>query len=254
MPNTETKLKWEDAFDTIDAYAMQEILKEAGRLIDEQLAASGDELLSPGRIPWYVQSNGLYIRADMTGWSWRMLKNTITGLEFCLLRKGIFHEVYVNAVLDPTALDAKGERHMSLLKFPGPPENSIATTSPTLHRCINPHTQTRLLYVIGRTIGAYNMQELLDDAQRYAETKVHDGGDRRVLPGEIPLPLRSHGLLMIASLGGWSWQVLNHTIATMRLCLFKQGLFREVDVKVILDPVALPGPRQLVLRREERVR
>ncbi|KAL8905788.1 MAG: hypothetical protein Q9171_006540 [Xanthocarpia ochracea] len=231
---------------------MQQILKNAGELVQLQLSTIGDKLLSASQIPWYFQSDGLYIRADMDGWSWRMLKNTIDGLEYCLFRRGIFREVYVNNVSDPTALDPAGERHLSLLKFPTTPVASGVNIDPTtLHRCYDPETRTRLLYFLGRSIGAFNMQELLDGAQRHVETKLHNGGDRRLLPTETPLTLRSHGLLLTASFEGWSWQALNHTIAAMRLCFFRQGVFREVDVKDIIDPLAMSGQRHLILRKEE---
>ena len=180
-----------------------------------------------------------------------MLKNTIDGLEYCLFRKGIFREVYVNIVSDPTALDPAGERHLSLLKFPTTPARGVDIDPTNLNRCFDPETRTRLLYFLGRSIGAFNMQELLDGAQRHVETKIHDGGDRRLLPTETPLTLRSHGLFLVASFEGWSWQALNHTIAAMRLCLFRQGVFREVDVKDIIDPLAMSGQRHLVLRKEE---
>ena len=179
-----------------------------------------------------------------------MLKNTLDGLEYCLFRIGIFQEVYVNAVIDPTALDAAGQRHLSLLKFPSPPANSIQM-DPTLQRCFDPETRTRLLCVLGRSIGAYNMQELLNGAQRHIETKLHNGGDRRLLPAETPLNLRSHQLVMTASFEDWSWQALNHTVAAMRLCFFRQGIFREVDVKDMIGPLALSGQRHLTLRRDE---
>ncbi|KAI4273410.1 MAG: hypothetical protein LQ337_004645 [Flavoplaca oasis] len=229
---------------------MQQVLRHAAEAVQQQLSAGGDRLLSSSQIPWYFQSDGLYIRADMNGWSWRMLKNTLDGLEYCLFRKGIFQEVYVNAVIDPTALDAAGERYLSLLKFPSPPANGIEM-DPTLQRCFDPETRTRLLYVLGHSIGAYNMQELLDGAQRYIERKLHNGGDRRLLPAETPLNLRSHRLVMTASFEGWSWQALNHTVAAMRLCFFRQGIFREVDVKDMIGPLALSGQRHLILRRDE---
>ncbi|KAL8734198.1 MAG: hypothetical protein Q9166_001684 [cf. Caloplaca sp. 2 TL-2023] len=230
---------------------MQEILKHAGRAVEQQLLSGGDRLLLPSQIPWYFQAQGLYIRADMNGWSWRMLKNTLAGLEYCLFRKGIFREVYVNTVIDPTALDAGAERHLSLLKFPTPADNVRATDPITLQRCFDSETRTRLLYVLGGTVGAFNMQELLDGTQRYVETKIHNGGDRRLLPSETPLNLRSHGLLMTASFEGWTWQVLNHTISAMRLCLFKKGIFQEVEVQDIIDPLALSGQRHLVLVKEK---
>ncbi|KAL8862870.1 MAG: hypothetical protein Q9178_000812 [Gyalolechia marmorata] len=252
VPETETKLKLEYALETIPAYAMQQILKHAGQLVQTRLSTIGDKLLSAPQIPWYIQSDGLYIRADMDGWSWRMLKNTIDGLEYCLFRKGIFREVYVNAVTDPTALDPAGQRHLSLLKFPTTPAASGVNVDPTtLGKCFDPETRTRLLYFLGRSIGAFNMQELLDGAQRHVETKLHDGGDRRLLPTETPLTYRSHGLLLIASFEGWSWQALNHTIAAMRFCFFRQGVFREVDVKDIIYPLAMSGQRHLTLRKEE---
>lgn len=230
---------------------MQQILQNAGELVQQQLSTVGDRLLSSSQIPWYFQSDGLYIRADMNGWSWQMLKNTLDGLEYCLFRKGIFREVYVNAVVDPTALDPGGERHLSLLKFPSPPLDEIGVDPTMLQRCFDPETRTRLLCVLGRSIGAYNMQELLDGVQRYVESKLHDGGDRRLSPAETPLNLRSHGLLLNASFEGWSWQALNHTIAAIRLCFFRRGIFREVDVKDMIGPLALSGQRHLILRREE---
>ncbi|KAL8656898.1 MAG: hypothetical protein Q9226_002452 [Calogaya cf. arnoldii] len=250
VPGTETKLKWEKAANVISAYAMQQILQHAGQLVQQQLSTVGDRLLSPSQIPWYSQSNGLYIRADMNGWSWQMLKNTLDGLEYCLFRKGIFREVYVNAVIDPTALDPGGKRQLSLLKFPSPPAAAIGVNPMILQRCFDPDTGTRLLCVLGGNIGAYNMQELLDEIQGYVETKLHNGGDRRLLPAERPLILRSHGLQMIASFEGWSWQALNHTIAAMRLCFFQRGIFREVDVNDMIGPSAMSGQRHLVLRKE----
>lgn len=251
VPGTETKLKWEKTADLIPAYAMQQILQHAGQLVQEQLSTTGDRPLSSSQIPWYFQSDGLYIRADMDGWSWQMLKNTLSGLEYCLFRKGIFREVYVNAVIDPTALDPGGERHLSLLKFPSPPADMIGFNPTPLQRCYDPETRTRLLCVLGRGIGAYNMQELLDEAQRYVESEIHNGGDRRLQPAEMPLNLRSHGLLMTASFEGWSWQALNHTVAAMRDCFFKKGVFREIDVQDMIGPSALSGQRRLTLRREE---
>ncbi|KAL8774749.1 MAG: hypothetical protein Q9209_000688 [Squamulea sp. 1 TL-2023] len=254
VPETTTKLKLETAFDTVPAYAMQQVLKHAGQAVQQQLSTVGDRILSPSEIPWYFQSNGLYIRADMSGWSWRMLKNTLDGLEHCLFRKGIFQEVYVNAVIDPTALDPDGERHLSLLNFPASPLNGINIDPHIPHRCVNPETHTRLLYFLGGTVGAYNMQELLDGAQHYVETKIHEGGDRRLSWGETPLVLRSHGLVITAQYEGWSWQVLNHTIASMRLCFFKKGVFRAVDVVDIVDPSAVSGQRFLRLRKDETER
>lgn len=251
VPGTETKLKWEKTANFIPAYAMQQILQHAGQLVQEQLSTIGDRPLSSSQVPWYFQSDGLYIRADMDGWSWQMLKNTLNGLEYCLFRKGIFQEVYVNAVIDPTAPDPGGERHLSLLKFPSPPAGMIGFDPTPLQRCYDPETRTRLLCVLGRGIGAYNMQELLDEAQRYVESKIHNGGDRRLLPAERPLNLRSHGLLMIASFEGWSWQALNHTVAAMRGCFFKKGVFREIDVQDMIGPSALSGQRRLILRKEE---
>ncbi len=251
VPGTETKLKWEKTADLIPAYAMQQILQHAGQLVQEQLSTTGDRPLSSSQIPWYFQSDGLYIRADMDGWSWQMLKNTLSGLEYCLFRKGIFREVYVNAVIDPTALDPGGERHLSLLKFPSPPADMIGFNPIPLQRCYDPETRTRLLCVLGRGIGAYNMQELLDEAQRYVESEIYNGGDRRLLPAETPLNLRGHGLLMTASFEGWSWQALNHTVAAMRICFFKKGVFREIDVQDMIGPSALSGQRRLTLRKEE---
>ncbi|KAL8781376.1 MAG: hypothetical protein Q9213_006031 [Squamulea squamosa] len=233
---------------------MQQILKHAGQVVQQQLSTVGDRLLSPSEIPWYFQSNGLYIRADMSGWSWQMLKNTLDGLEQCAFRKGIFQEVYVNAVIDPTALDPDGERHLSLLNFPASPVNGINIDPYIPQRCFDPETRTRLLYLLGSTVGAFNMQELLDGAQRYVETKIHEGGDRRLSRAETPLLLRSHGLLITALFEGWSWQVLNHTIAAMRLCFFKKGVFRAVDVVDIIDPLALSGQRHLTLKKEETER
>ncbi|KAL8672579.1 MAG: hypothetical protein Q9168_002952 [Polycauliona sp. 1 TL-2023] len=226
---------------------MQQVLQRARQVVQEQLSVVGDKVLSSSQVPWYVQSNGLYIRADENGWSWQMLKNTLGGLEYCLFRKGIFEEVYVNAVIDPTALKPAAERHLSLLKFPSPPLGM----DPPLQRCYDPETRTRLLCVLGRGVGAYNMQEALNSAQRYVVSKLDNGGDRRLLPAETPLNLRSQGLLMTASFEGWSWQALNHTIAAMRLCFFRRGMFREVDVKDMIGPSALSGQRHLTLRRED---
>ncbi|KAL8684107.1 MAG: hypothetical protein Q9224_006609, partial [Gallowayella concinna] len=252
VPDTETKLRWEYADDTIHAYAMQEILKRAGELVQQRLSAFGDKILSASQIPWYLQSNGLYIRADMNGWSWRMLNNTLAGLEYCLFRRGIFREVYVNAVIDPTALDAQGERHLSLLRFPDPRQNGPRINAGT-QSCFNPETGTRFLYVAGRNVLPYNMQELLDAAQDYAETKIHNGGDRRLSPNDPAWLIRSHGLILTAALDGWSWQVLNHTIAALRLCESERSpMKREVDVYNIRDPVAMSGQRLLTLKKEFR--
>ncbi|KAL8809438.1 MAG: hypothetical protein Q9200_003404 [Gallowayella weberi] len=249
VPDTQTKLKWEYADNPIHPYAMQEILRRAQEKVEQELTL-GDKLLSPSQIPWYLESNGLYIRADMKGWSWRMLNNTLAGLEYCLFRKGIFHEVYVNAVVDPTALDTQGERQLYLLKFPGSPQDQLREKN---LKCFDPETGTQFQYDVGRRIVAYNMQELLDAAQGYAEAKIYEGGDPRLSPNNPPWTIQSHGLIMYVKDEGWSWQVLNHTIAALRLCESKQGPYpREVEVYDIKDPEAMSGERRLILKREFR--
>ncbi|KAL8995346.1 MAG: hypothetical protein Q9169_004888 [Polycauliona sp. 2 TL-2023] len=232
---------------------MQQVLQHAGQVVQQQLSLKGDKVISPSQIPLYFQSDGLYIRADMNGWSWRMLKNTLDGLQYCLFRKGVFHEVYVDAVKDPTALNSGAERHLSLLKFPAPRANNGVDTDAILQRCFDPETRTRLLCVLGGAIGGYEMQEVLDGAQGYVTRKLDSGGDRRLLPAETPLNFRSHGLLMTASFEGWTWQALNHTIGTMRLCYFRRGVFREIDVQdmITMGPSALSGQRRLILKRED---
>ncbi|KAL8951962.1 MAG: hypothetical protein Q9222_002085 [Ikaeria aurantiellina] len=200
---TQTVLKFLNTFERIPAFAMQEILDGAQNEIGYKLLTGGDRVLERNEIPWVYYSNKLAIRADTNGWSWRMLNNTIAGIRQCLFRKGVFEEVYINAVEDPTALNPEGMRHLSLLKFQSLDSAVNGTLPPGMERCFDPDTGTRLLYEVGANISPYNMQEILESAEQLTDSRLIGQGDRRLSPSEIPLILRD-GRLALTVLGGFS--------------------------------------------------
>ncbi|KAL8714854.1 MAG: hypothetical protein Q9220_001367 [cf. Caloplaca sp. 1 TL-2023] len=249
VAGTQTVLKFLTTFERIPAYAMQEILNGAQNAIRYKLLTIGDRTLEDREIPWVYYGNRLALRADTNGWSWRMLNNTIAGIRQCLFRKGVFEEVYINSVDDPTALRSDAMRHLSLLKYQIIETGVNGTLPPGMERCFDPDTGTRLLYEVGASISGYNMQEILDTAERLADFKIAAGGDRRLLPSEVPLVLRNGRLILTASFEGWSWQLLKNTILAIRLCLFRKGNFREVKVVDVIDPKRISGQRYLDIKQ-----
>ena len=206
----------------------------------------GDERLSPDEIPWTYIGEGMIMQARFDGWTWEMLNNTIQGLRSCLVDQDRFEEVYVTGVLDIGAQDLRGKRFLSLLKTSA---NTTYTfpVSNDMERCYDPDTGTRLLYRLGNDIGAYNMQQLLDGAEREVESKLTTQGDIRVNP---PWISRHNGLVLTADFEGWSWQVLKNTILAIRLCLLRRGIFYDFKIFDTVDPVAISGQRYMDLKKE----
>ncbi|KAI4180627.1 MAG: hypothetical protein L6R41_007118 [Letrouitia leprolyta] len=222
---------------------MSQILDNAQGQIEQKLSA-GDRRLLPTEIPWRYNSETLRIEAQLTGWSWKLLNNTIEGLRHCLYQEGIFREVFVNQVIDPEA--PPGNRFMYLLS-----QRSKGLTGPIAYDppdiCENPETKTLLLYELGDNIGAYNMQQILSGALRELTSRIVVQGDRRI--SIVPWAFLRDGLELVAYSDGWSWQVLKNAVSTLQVCLFRQGRFNEVTVFEAGDPIALSGKRHLILKK-----
>ncbi|KAL8737886.1 MAG: hypothetical protein Q9181_001258 [Wetmoreana brouardii] len=253
VPGTTTTLLLSETGNVIPAYDMQQVLDMAQQEIEQKLSMGNRRLLST-EIPWrHDGGDGQKIRieARLNGWSWELLNNTIEGLRHCLFRQGIFEEVFVNGVVDPEALDSEGKRFLSLLRLRSN-ESNKPTIMDVVERCYDPETQTRLLYQLGDDIGAHNMQQTLDGAEQELTSKLASQGDRRVTI--FPWVFRRDGLVITASFEGWSWQLLKNTVLALRLCLFRRGIFKEVNVLDTIGPVALSGQRYLTLGRETKAK
>ncbi|KAL8694877.1 MAG: hypothetical protein Q9218_000541 [Villophora microphyllina] len=225
---------------------MQQVLDGAQRAVERQLQTGNRRFLA-SEVPWRYLSSGLIIVAELEGWDWELLNHTIAGLRYCMFRKGNFEEVYVRGVVDPEALNPEGDWYMSLMKHTS---NKPILTLPDdiLEKCFNPETRTRLLYQVENDIGAFNFQEILNAAEKDVNSKiVTQGGDYRITA--VPWVFRRDGLVLTASYEGWSWQLLKNTILAIRICLFRKGIFTEIDVLDTTDPVALSGQRHLSLKK-----
>ncbi|KAL8873104.1 MAG: hypothetical protein Q9174_001376 [Haloplaca sp. 1 TL-2023] len=224
---------------------MRRILDGAQQEIEKSLSMENEEFMSD-EIPWTYTGEGLIMQTRLDGWNWEMLNNTLEGLRTCLVDQDKFEEVYVTGVVDLEANGLRGRRILSLLKISANTTYALPVSN-DMERCYDPHTRARLLYRLGDGIGAYNMQQLLDGAEREIDVKLTVQGDVRVNP---PWISRHNGLVLTADFEGWSWQVMKNTILAIRLCLFRCGIFKEFKIFDIIDPVAMSGQRYMGLKKE----
>ncbi|KAL8723229.1 MAG: hypothetical protein Q9225_000419 [Loekoesia sp. 1 TL-2023] len=253
VPGTTTTLQLLGTGRRLDSFAMGQILDKAQTYVDSILT-EGDRHLYPSEVPWVYSANGLVIKAQMSGWSVRLLKNTIVGIRACSYALGVFEEVLVTSIVDPRGIDPRGNRFLSLLKGP---DNSDAVEAPKplppgLHSCRDPDTNTRLLYTLVRPVGPYAMQQVLDGAQQEVLYKVAvAGGDHKLTPSEVPWAYHGNGLVIMAEYEGWTWGFLNRTIGLIKFCAFRRGQFAEVLVADVTARDAPSGQRYLSLRIQQ---
>ncbi|KAL9006503.1 MAG: hypothetical protein Q9188_000740 [Gyalolechia gomerana] len=250
VPKTTTLLRFLGSGRRLDHFAMGQILDKAQAEVESKLAR-GDRHLRPEEIPWIFSSNGLVIKAQLSGWSFRMLKNTIEGLRACPYASGIFEEIFVTSVVDPRGIDPNGSRYLSLIRDPGPKNdiNAPRPLPPGLQSCEDADTQTRLLYQVLGGIIPYAMQQILNGAQYDVGVKIAMAGeDYRLQPSEVPWTYRSEGLVMKADFEGWTWGFLNRTIVAIRNCAFRKGEFREILVRDVTGTHAPSGQRYYDLK------
>lgn len=253
VPDTTTTLRLEGSGRKIDPIAMDVILEKAQNELGSKLGR-GDRHLKPNEIPWIFSSNGLIIKAQLSGWSFGVLINTIEGLRACAYNHGIFEEIFVIAAVDPRGIDPKGSRFLSLAINPDSKKqvNAPRPLPPDLQRCEDADTQTRLLFQLLRPIGAYAMQQILDGAQSEVGTKIAVvGEDRRLQPSQVPWVYPSDGLVMRADYEGWTWGFLDRTIRAVRNCAFRRGLFGEVIVVDVVGQGAPSGQRYFDLKLQQ---
>ncbi|KAL8943766.1 MAG: hypothetical protein Q9216_000872 [Gyalolechia sp. 2 TL-2023] len=251
VPHTTTVLKLSGSGRRIDSFAMGQLLDKAQAEVASRLS-KGDRRFKPEEIPWIFSSNGLTIKAQLGGWSFRMLKNTIEGLRACPYANGVFEEILVTSVVDRRGIDPNGSRYLSLIRGPDPPEDVDAPRPfPTdFYHCKDADTRMRLIYQVFGRIDAYAMQQILDGAQADVKVKiVIVGEDYKLQPTETPWLYRSNGLVIEAEYEGWTWGFLNRTIAAVRNCAFRKGDFGEVYVGDVTAKDAPTGQRSFELKR-----
>ncbi|KAL9596733.1 MAG: hypothetical protein Q9219_005608 [cf. Caloplaca sp. 3 TL-2023] len=220
---------------------MQRILDSAQHEIEQRLR-TGDRPLLPGEIPWSHEDATLRIEAQLTGWSWKMLNNTIDGLRHCLYEEGIFKQVFVNGVFDPEA--PPGRRFMYLLPIRGDISGRPNGVN-GVEECYSPETRTRLLYQLGDNITASDMHQILHDAKQVLLSKL-----AKPMSLETPWRIRRNRLILTVSSKGWSWQSLTNGLFALQFCLFGHGISQEVTILDVNDPTALVGPQYLQLKKE----
>ncbi|KAL9604763.1 MAG: hypothetical protein Q9219_000211 [cf. Caloplaca sp. 3 TL-2023] len=250
VPETSTTLWLVGSGRRIDSFDMSRILYKAQREVESKLT-KGDRHLTPQEIPWIFASDGLVIKAELSGWSYRLLKNTIIGLRACPYQHSIFEEISVTAVVDPKGLDQHGSRFLSLTRR-GEAKDGIdppGPLPPDVEECTDPRTQLKLSYSLQRPIGAYAMQELLDGGQRAIQSRITVVGEEYVLTQrDLPWHYVTEGLIVVATQEGWTWGFLNRTIEAVRNCAFKKGQFNEVQIVDIQGPNVPPGTWYLSLK------
>ncbi|KAL9031791.1 MAG: hypothetical protein Q9196_000218 [Gyalolechia fulgens] len=250
VPETTTVLRFSSSGARLDSFTMGQLLDEAQTKLESKLAR-GDRQLRPDEIPWSFSSNGLVIKAQLSGWSFRTLRNTIEGLRVCPYVHGIFEEIFVTSVVDPRGIDPNGSRSLSLIRGPSS-RNEVDAPRPLppgFQSCVDVHSQTRLLYQVLGHISAYAMQLVLDGAQYDVGVKIVVAGeDYRLQPSERPWTYRSEGLVIQADYEGWTWGFLNRTIIAVRNCAFRKGQFGEVLVVDVTGTGAPSGQRYFQLR------
>ena len=251
-PGTTTTLKLKGGGRKMDPFAMGQILDKAEDLVDSQ-KGRGDRHLTPQEIPWIFSANGLVIKAQMSGWSLGMLKNTIEGLRSCSYAHGMYEEVFVIGIMDPRGMDPNGNRYLSLVNGPkgnnGSAVDAPKPLPPDLQKCTDPNTGTRLLYQLKQPVAAYAMQTVLDGALTVLTTKIIVAGESHQLtPSEVPWTYKSTGLIITANYEGWTWGFLNKTVAAIKACPFRRGEFGEVEVVDVIGRDTPRGQRYLDLR------
>ncbi|KAI4191252.1 MAG: hypothetical protein L6R41_000179 [Letrouitia leprolyta] len=252
VPETTTTLRLVRSGRKLDSLAMDQILDKAQTELKSRIGR-GDRHLNPNEIPWVFSSNGLIIKAELSGWSFRMLINTIEGLQACAYDHGIFEEIFVTSVDDPRGIDPMGSRFLSLIRDTKSTKDVSAPRPlpPDLQRCEDDDTHTRVFFQLMRPIGAYAMQQVLDGAQAEVRMKIAAvGEDSKLQPSEIPWDFLSDGLIITADYEGWTWGFLDRTITAVRNCTFRKGLFGEVMVVDIVGQGAPSGQRYLRLKKQ----
>lgn len=214
-----------------------------------------DRMLLPDEVPWTIQHEGLTLRAQRDGWSWKLLNATIIGVRQCAFYHGKFQEIYIDSIQDPRALRPNGARFLNIVQRERPsppPANTIDAPRPLppgLKRCEDDSTQTRLLYELADPITGSVMQEMYDQAQKHVLTILKTQGDRMLVEEDLPWTYRSNGLILKADFEGWSFGFLNRTIGAMKTCTFERRAYREVIVYDVEGQNMPPGQRYIDLRR-----
>ncbi|KAI4268785.1 MAG: hypothetical protein L6R35_006731 [Caloplaca aegaea] len=242
---------------------MRQILIDAQENIASKFFESADDrLLAPGDLPFTIHSNHLVMRAQRSGWSWKLLNYTIIGVRQCAYEKGIFQEIFINSIEDPRALDPDGGRFFNLVhrERPSPPPPVISLMAPRLARpglqgCYDDDTQIHLEFELADEIkNVYAMQEVYNLAQHEVERKIRSEGNRMIRPLDLPWKFETKGLQIKAKEEGWDYLFLNRTIAAMRKCTIQKGNYREVLVYESKGANAPPGKRYVDLRELDRLR
>ncbi|KAL8840352.1 MAG: hypothetical protein Q9170_001367 [Blastenia crenularia] len=246
---TTTRLQLLGSGHEIDSFAMGRILFKALKAIDSMLSR-GDRHLTPSEIPWTFSSDGLLLKAELSGWSFRLLRNTIAGVQECSYQHGMYEEVFATSVVDPRGMDPNGNRFLSLIQAPDPGNIGAPRPLPQgLQNCRDPDTNIRLLYELEKPVSAYAMQEVIDGAQNRVESKIAtEGADHKLGLEEYPWAYGSNGLVITAKFDGWTWGFLNRTVGALRACPFRRGQFGEVLAVDIVGADAPSGQRYLDLK------
>ncbi|KAI4091095.1 MAG: hypothetical protein LQ344_004323 [Seirophora lacunosa] len=263
VPGTTVTLRLQGTGNRIRPDDMRQILDVAQEAIASKFfeTETDDRFLAPDELPFTIAHNSLVLRAQQTGWSWKLLNYTIIGVRDCVYNKGLFQEIFIDSIEDPRALDPSGSRFFNLVQRtqPSPPPNGNSLVAPRplppgLHQCNDARTQTRLKYELADPVNVYAMQELYDYAQHEVERKIRADGDRMLTPMDLPWTFQSNGLQLKAQFEGWNYPFLNRTITAMRLCTFTKGVFREIIVYDSTGENAPPGQRYMDLRKLDSLR